>query len=175
MKSPMRHQRHLRNRLRRMIHDEYGDVTTEALRDLAGRTGLSYTTLARFLTYEGKGSTRSLRNGTIAALSRVLDVRTDWLRDGQGSRQLGFWPRLDPADADALAVETGDLDDLHRVIGLLAELPPGSIRTRVCRAAVGACIDAAAREGVPLSEEVYGALVRLDVRLMRSNAGLRSA
>ena len=120
---------------------------------------MSYTTLARLVVYKSGKRTTTCRSSTLNALAQALDVNPAWLRDGQGTQQLGFWPILTPVKAEGSAEEP--LECLGVVIEFLRQLP-NELLTRACRAAVAAAIETVVANGGVAPPDAYRSLMRLD-------------
>lgn len=159
----------MRTRLARVLeeHSEYGEVTTETVRALAEKASLSYSTLARYLLYEPPNRTESLRRSSVVAVARALDLNPNWLRDGQGSRQLGLWPvavsDVEPDD------DVEPLAELRRSLLCLEDLPK-ELQLRASRAALSAILETVVENDGELRGELYEALVKVDA----AHRGIRS-
>jgi hypothetical protein len=157
----------IRTRLHTVIRKKFGTVDQATVRQVAMRAGVSYSTLARFLIYEGDGRTRLLRRRTLHDLAVGLDVNTAWLLDGQGTQQLGIWPILSSTSAETTTQRP--LDQVQIVVDLLGQLPD-RVLTRVCRAIVSTILATVVSNDAIMPAEAYRCLMRLDA-LHRSDAG----
>ena len=149
----------VRRRLGELIRQEHGEVSPSALVLLSAKARVHYTSLARYLLYPQQKRTRALRRQTLEAVAIALDVNPQWLRDGQGPRQLGLWPILLPAPAEG-AVANPD-EQVPMVLDLIRALPQ-QVRLRAYRAAVAAVIEVVTSEGKSPGDEAYRCLMRLD-------------
>lgn len=149
----------MRTRLRQCIEERYGEITPKALRELAAAARVNYTTLARYLRYPTERSVQAPRARTLNQICLALDIRPEWLREGQGTQQLAFWPILLPSDAETEIPEPAEL--VRRALDNLRNLPP-AVQRRACREAVSAMINTVASEGVMMPTEGYMCLMHLD-------------
>jgi len=149
----------VRRRLGDLVRQRYDELNSSALASLATKARVHYTSLARFLLYPGPKRTRQLRRQTLDAVAIALDTSPQWLRDGQGPKQLGLWPILLPVAAEA-AVANPD-EQVPMVLEVIRTLPE-HVRLRAYRAAVAAVIDVVTNEGSSPGEEAYRCLMRLD-------------
>ena len=97
----------LRERLVGLVSTRYGACNREQVATLSKLAGVSYTTLARFVLYDGAKQTQRLRRNTVDRLAIALHVAPSWLADGQGTQQLGFWPILTPTPIEMEIREIG--------------------------------------------------------------------
>lgn len=150
----------MRARLRELITEQYGDWNPPSLRRLAAASRVTYTTLARFVAYEEPARrTRSLRPSVYRAIALALDVRAEWLVDGQGDQQLGLWPILVSEDPEGEIKSPSE--QVLTALEALEKLTP-STAMRGCRAAVAAMLESAALSGEMMPPEAYRCLMRLD-------------
>lgn len=150
----------MRSRMRKVIADRYGDWSPASLRDLAASARVAYTTLARFVAYkEPERRTQSLRPAVLRAVALALDIRPEWLLDGQGDQQLGFWPILVSEEAESEI--SSPIDQVLTALRGLEHLTPETV-LRACRAAVAAMLDTSSSQGEVMPAEAYRCLMRLD-------------
>lgn len=147
-----------RERVQDAIERHLGPVNSSTLRDLAERSGLSYTTLARYLLYDPP-TIQLPRPSTFEKISRVLKLNPAWLRDGVGDEQLRIWPlvihtKLDPQSNDPIA-------ELRRAADALHDIPPHT-RLRAARAAVAAAVEQIVQSFGPVPAHLYESLLQLD-------------
>lgn len=154
-------QRGTRARLQALLEESsrYGGVSTQSVRKLATDADLSYTTLARYLLYDPPERTETLRRSSLTSIAHALDVNPNWLRDGQGSRQLALWPvavrDVEPDD------EVDPLSELRRAIDSLADLS-ADVRLAASRAGINAILRTVVERGAEPKDDVYEALLRVD-------------
>lgn len=156
----------MRDRLATLIKERYGDLGSKEIAVLSRESGVSYTTLARFLIYRKRKQTKLLRRSTVDRLAIALRVTPSWLVDGQGAQQLGFWPALTPTAAEMEIQKPAE--HLAFVMERLKELPP-QVLIRTCRAALSAAVEALSREGLMAPQEAYRCLMRLDALQTEAN------
>lgn len=149
----------VRRRLGDLIRQQHGEVSSSVLGSLSTKARVHYTSLARYLLYPKQKRTLALRRQTLEAVAIALDVNPQWVRDGQGPKQLGLWPLLLPAPAEG-AVENPD-EQVPMVLDLIRSLPQ-QVRLRAYRAAVAAVIEVVTGEGKSPGDEAYRCLMRLD-------------
>src|SRR6266568_334710 len=82
----------VRRRLGDLIRQQHGEVSPSVLVSLSTKARVHYTSLARYLLYPQQKRTRALRRQTLEAVAIALDVNPEWVRDGQGPKQLALWP-----------------------------------------------------------------------------------
>jgi hypothetical protein len=149
-----------RDRLAELVVAKYGPVSKETVRRLAKDAGVHYTSLARYLLYTREQKrTSQLRTATLSAVAVRLESTLEWIRDGQGSKQLGLWPILVSTTAETRAVSPAEL--LSAVLAQIAALPE-DVQIRASRAAVAAALEVAVSEGRPLNDQAYRCLLHLD-------------
>lgn len=151
----------LRERATQEIKEKHGQLSPSVVRELAANAGIHETTFGRILlpTHYRK-PTRQPRWATLTALARSLDVATNWLANGVGSRQVDIWPRLVRIEAESEPPRSAR-DELTVALDAIEELPE-HLQRRAYRAAVSGAIDAISSQGVTVPVEGYRALVRLD-------------
>lgn len=149
----------IRNRLTQAIERELGELSPATVAKVAERANLRYTTLARFVLYEEPKRTLQLQQRTVLAICKALDLNPDWLLDGEGARQLGFWPMLLP---DTFKEKPSAVEEMRTVFEFATQITDSPARTRICRAIAGACIEASVREGIAVPVQVYTSLLRID-------------
>jgi hypothetical protein len=104
--------------------------------------------------------TLSLRERTLDAAAVALNANPQWVRDGQGQKQLAFWPILLPTSGE---VVVGDpAEHLRLVLDQVGAMPP-ILQVQAYRAAVSAILDVVAGQGQALDDQAYRCLMRLDV------------
>lgn len=89
----------------------------------------------------------------------ALGRNPGWLRDGQGTRQLGVWPLLTPAHAEC---DAADPDAQIAIAIEQLRTLEAPLRVRAYRAAISAAIETVAGSGSALGDEAYRCLMRLD-------------
>lgn len=156
----------MRDRLATLIRERYGDLGSKEIAILSRDSGVSYTTLARFLKYGEHKQTKALRRSTVNRLAIALRVTPSWLIEGQGAQQLGFWPTLTPTAAEMEIQKPAE--HLAFVMERLKELPQ-QVLIRTCRAALSAAVEALSREGHMAPQEAYRCLIRLDALQSEEN------
>jgi hypothetical protein len=159
----------VRSRLARLVSSSYGDLTCLSVRQVSKKAHVHYTSLARYLLYPKDRRTASLRRETLDAVAIALDANPQWVRDGQGPRQLTLWPILLRASA-----ETGVSDPVEQMTSVATQvkrLPP-RVQVLACRAAVAAMLDVVSAEGETLDDQAYRCLMRLDA--LRRTPGRRA-
>lgn len=150
----------LRQRLSELVQQRWGRIESGSIRELAADAGVAYTTLARFLLYDGERATHSLRRDTIVSVALALDVNPNWLAEGRGSRQLGLWPVL----VDGQDVEARDpVDELVSALQEVRDLPE-ELKLRACRAALASMLDVVVSRGGRVTGPLYNHLIRLDAQ-----------
>ncbi len=166
----------IRRRLAEAVADKHGSCGSRTVRLVAEGAGIEYTTLARFVLYgtERDSSdasvrqTRKMRRGTLAAVANALDIRLEWLLDGQGARQLGLWPILVQNDAES----PGGVDEIGELEHVIEDLRPRStsVRIKAARAAISAVLDALVAAGEVGTPQSYRSLMRVDALHRRGAA-----
>ena len=148
----------VRNRLAEAAMATYGELSPSNVTLLAKKSGVHYTSLARYLLYPEK-RTGELRRRTLDAVALALDVNPEWIRDGQSQRQLSFWPKLLQPSAEI--AEPNPDHQLGLVLTQVKTLAP-PVRVLAYRAAVAAILEAVTNEGANLDGEAYRCLMQLD-------------
>jgi hypothetical protein len=148
-----------RRRLGDLIRERHGELKPSTVGIVAARARVHYTSLARYLLYPTATRTGALRRRTFEAVAMALDTNPQWLRDGQGSQQLGVWPILTPAPAECVAANPDE--QIVLVLQQIQALRP-PLRLRAYRAAIAAAIEVVTSEGESLGAEAYRCLMRLD-------------
>jgi hypothetical protein len=156
----------LRRRLGDLVKRKHGDLSPSSVRAVSKKARVHYTSLARFLLYPVDKRTSSLRASTLAAVAVALDANPQWVRDGQGQKQLALWPILLPTAAEAVVSDPAE--HVKLVLEQVTTLPR-MVQVRACRAAVSAMLDVVAQEGQTLDDQAYRCLMRLDA-IRRSSA-----
>jgi hypothetical protein len=136
-----------------------GELNRDAVAWLSVKSHVHYTTLARYFLYSGKAATNALRDRTLQGVAMALEHNPGWLRDGQGTRQLGVWPILTPAQAEC---DVADPDTQITIAIEQLRTLEMSLRVRAYRAAISAAIETVAGSGSSLGDEAYRCLMRLD-------------
>jgi len=160
----------LRRRLAELIKKQYGDLNSASVNAVSKKAHVHYTSLARFLLYPEKKRTLSLRERTLDAAAVALDANPQWVRDGQGQKQLAFWPILLPSSAETVVGDPAE--HVRLVLDQVATLPR-TVQIRAFRAAVAAVLDVVVEEGQTLDDQAYRCLMRLDA--LRRSAARRVA
>jgi hypothetical protein len=147
----------VRNRVFTLMDERrLGGRDTVSVRKLAKLSEVAYTTLARFLL---SSDTDELRKQSLARVARALDSTPEWIRDGQGTKQLGLWPA--PYAGRDEAQEGHPLKQVSEVMECIAGLP-ANIQVRVARAAVAAVVEVLVGAGEAVDPGAYQCLRRLD-------------
>ena len=149
----------VRRRLGELIRSKLGELTPSSVRTVSRKARVHYTSLARFLLYPAEKRTMSLRESTLAAAAVALDANPHWVRDGQGQKQLAFWPILLPTLAESVV---SDPAEQVRLVLEQVVLLPRMVQVKACRAAVSAMLDVVAEQGQTLDDQAYRCLMRLD-------------
>ena len=160
----------VRRRLVDLIETQYGELSVSTVSAVAKKARVHYTSLARYLLYGKPKRTLSLRDRTLNAVAMVLDANPQWVRDGQGPRQLAFWPILLPSEAEQVIAEP--VEQVTLVLNQVRKLPR-AVQIRAFRAAIAALLDAVAQEGQTLDDQAYRCLMRLDA--LRRSGQTRAA
>jgi hypothetical protein len=161
----------IRRRLADLVRERHKELTCRTVAQVSADARVHYTSLARFLLYSGARRTQSLRDRTLDAVALALDTNPQWLRDGQGPKQLALWPLLLPRVAEGVVADPVEqvrsiIDDVNRL--------PEPIRVPALRSAVAAILETVTRSGETMGESAYRCLMRLDA-LQRSLPSKRAA
>lgn len=156
----------VRTRLKEAIASTYGNVSTSSMSSLADKSGVSYSTVARFIHHydDPNQQTNSMQRSTVNQLAPHLNSTSNYLLYAVGSKQQGFWPRLAEPET-----ELNDYDPVADVIAAVRKIRHLESQTqiRLCRAIIVGLLNTTFQEGVRASGDLHEALIRVDATIER--------